>query len=107
MFIWDTRVRVNRLNYYFFRTREEFDASHVLTSVHCSKFRGRWSSVIIQKLLSKFNHIVFYDHDGTSAANIQSSIFETSKMLVDAGVSIFPLFGKICQKLWQFSFIPI
>jgi len=76
-----------------FRTREEFDASHLLTSIHCSKFRGRWTSVIIQKLLSKFNFIVFYDHDGTSAANVQSPIHQTSKTLVDAGIEVNCILG--------------
>ena len=31
---------------------------------------------------------VFYDHDGTSAANVQSAIHHASKTLVNAGVSV-------------------
>ena len=32
-------------------------------------------------MLEKFSFVVFYDHDGTSAANIQSPIFEAAKCL--------------------------
>ena len=69
-----------------FRTRGEFEASHILTAVHHSKFRGRWASNVIQQLLSGFNFVVFYDHDGTSAANNQSPIHEALDKLTKQNV---------------------
>jgi len=75
-----------------FRTIEEYRESHLWTAIHHSFIR--WDMSTLQDL-QKYSYVIFYDHDGTAAANIYSHISATFAKLTAAGIDISCILGGI------------
>jgi len=73
-----------------FRTLEEYQNSHILTAVHHSHIR--WDASTMRDL-QKYSYVVFYDHDGTAAANIYSNITAIITNLTVARIEVSCILG--------------
>jgi len=75
-----------------FRTIEEYKKSHILTAVHHSHMR--WDTSTMTDM-QKYSYVVFYDHDGTAAANIYSNITSIITNLTVARIEVSCILGGI------------
>lgn len=75
-----------------FRSLEEYTESHVWTALHHSFIRWDMSTI---KDLQRYSYIVFYDHDGTSAANVYSHISAIFSNLTAAMTDVSVILGGI------------
>ncbi len=66
-----------------FRSREEYDESHLVTAVHHDRFD--WASVDYSDLAA-YSVVVFYDFDGTAAANLFSGLYNAFNRVKEMGV---------------------
>lgn len=81
-----------------FRTWDEYSHSHIHTAFHHKEFR--WDSSTIEDL-RKYSLIVFYDHDGTSAANLHSSCNLAFRILTTSQIDVSCILGGmqlVCQR---------
>ena len=65
--------------------REEYDDSHLVTAVHYERFD--WETMEFAELCS-YSVIVFYDADGTAAANIYTILHKAFNRLKDMQVTV-------------------
>eukprot|EP00095_Tigriopus_kingsejongensis_P004571 maker-scaffold462_size163801-snap-gene-0.54 protein:Tk04571 transcript:maker-scaffold462_size163801-snap-gene-0.54-mRNA-1 annotation:"dual specificity protein phosphatase 1-like" len=68
-----------------FRSYEEYEQSHIHSAIHFSEIS--WENVNCHDFLS-YSLLVFYDFDGTSAANIFSVLFRAKQRLKRVSVSM-------------------
>ncbi len=62
-----------------FRTREEYDESRLATSVHYESLT--WDMIDSREVADRYSVVVFYDQDGTAAANVLSVLQRAYKAL--------------------------
>ena len=65
--------------------REEYDDSHLVTAVHYERFD--WETMEFAELCS-YSVIVFYDADGTAAANIFTILHKAFNRLKEMQVTV-------------------
>ena len=65
--------------------REEYDDSHLVTAVHYERFE--WDAIEFAEL-SSYSVVVFYDADGTAAANIYTVLYRAFNRLRDMQVTV-------------------
>ena len=63
--------------------REEYDDSHLVTAVHYERFA--WETMEFAELCP-YSVIVFYDADGTAAANLYTILYRSFNRLKDMQV---------------------
>ena len=81
------------------RIREEYDESHLVTAVHYERFA--WETMEFAELCP-YSVIVFYDADGTAAANLYSILYRAFNRLKDMQVRGYLDYGRQCLQ----EFIP-
>ncbi len=81
-------LRSPNFNFFLHRNRNEFDERHLLTAKHFETLT--WNMVEYPELES-YSVVVFYDYDGTAAANIYSILYKAFNTLKRKKV------GKSCD----------